>query len=103
MPPRCVQEILTACNAGQRDALSAAQRLHWSPAQLYRLRHPWRQAKAGFAPQPSGGEHTAPWPPAAPLFLTEILPHSQPLDFALLADERARRVNFHRSRAAGAA
>ena len=60
MPPLYVQEILTAVNAGQLDALSTDQRLHLSPAQLYRLRHQWRQDQAGFAPQPSGGDHKAP-------------------------------------------
>jgi hypothetical protein len=103
MPALYVQEILAAFNAGQLDAFSAAQRLHLSPAQLYRLRHHWLHDRTGFAPQPSGGDHKAPWPPAAHSFLTEILPHSQPLNFALMADELARRFDFHRSRAAVAA
>lgn len=35
--------------------------------------------------------------------MAEFLPHSQPLNFALLADELARRFDFHRSRPAVAA
>ena len=89
MPRLYVQEILAAFNAGQLDAFSAAQRRHLSPAQICRLRHQWLQDQAGFAPQPSGDDHKAPWPPAAHAFLTEILPHSQSLHFALLADELA--------------
>src|SRR2546421_11552410 len=40
------------------------------------------------------------WPLPAHRFLAEILPHSQPLNFALLADKLERRFNFKRSRAA---
>jgi hypothetical protein len=37
------------------------------------------------------------------MFLADFLPHCQPLNFALIADELAKRFNFHRSRAAVAA
>jgi hypothetical protein len=94
---------LTAFNDGQLDAATAAQRLHLSPARLYQLRHQWLQNRRTFQPQPSGGNHHTPWPPAAQTFLAEFLPHSQPLNFALLADELARRFDFHRSRPAVAA
>jgi len=98
-----VQEILAAFNSGQLDALTAAQRIHISPPQLYRLRHRWLSDKAGFALLPSGGDHKAPWPQPAHDFLAACLPHSQPLNFALLADQLAQRFDFHRSRAAVAA
>ena len=103
VPPLYVPEILAAFNAGHLDALTAAQRLHLSSAQLYRLRHQGLKDKSAFAPQPSGGAHKTPWPPPARAFLAGILPHCQPLNFSLLADERARQFDFHRSRAAVAA
>jgi hypothetical protein len=103
VPPLFVQEILAAFNSGQLDALRAAQRLHLSPAQLYRLRHQWLCDKAGFVPVASGGDHKAAWPQAAHEFLAACLPHSQPLNFSLLTDELARKFDFHRSRAAVAA
>lgn len=103
VPTLYVQEILAAFNDGTLDALTAAQRLMISPARLYQLRHQWLQNRAGFHPGCSGGAHKDPWPPAAHDFLTQFLPHCQPLNFALLADELARRLDFHRSRAAVAA
>lgn len=98
-----VQEILTAFNEGTLDALTAAQRLMISPARLYQLRHRWLQDRPGFQLTSSGGDHKEPWPKAAHDFLADFLPHCQPLNFALLADELARRLDFHRSRAAVAA
>jgi len=103
VPPLYVQEILAAFNSGQLDVLTAAQRLHVSPAQLYRLRHQWLNDKTTFTPKPSGGDHRVPWPQPAHDFLAGCLPHSQPLNFSLLADELARQFDFHRSRAAVAA
>ena len=91
---------MAAFNDGRLDALTAAQRLHLSPARLYQLRHQWLQNHRAFQPQPSGGNHRAPWPQGAHDFLAEFLPHSQPLNFALVADELARRFDFHRSRPA---
>ena len=98
VPPLYVQEILAAFNDGRLDALTAAQRLHLTPARLYQLRHQWLQNHRSFQPCPSGGNHYTPWPQAAHDFLAQILPHSQPLNFALLADELARRFDFHRAR-----
>lgn len=74
-----------------------------SRTRLYELRHQWLGQKQSFAPQPSGGDHRPDWPTAAHAFLGEFLPHCQPLNFALLADELDRRFDFHRSRAAVAA
>ncbi len=74
-----------------------------SPARLYQLRHQWLRDRPGFQLTGSGGDHKAPWPRAAHDFLAEFLPHCHPLNFALLADELARRHYFHRSRAAVAA
>jgi hypothetical protein len=103
VPTLFVQEILTAFNAGTLDALTAAQRLLISPARLYELRHQWLQNRSGFQLSSSGGNHKMAWPQAAHDFLREFLPHCQPLNFALLTDELARRHHFHRSRAAVAA
>jgi hypothetical protein len=100
VPPLFVQEILAAFNAGQLDTHSAAQRLHVSSAQLYRLRHQWLCNKTEFVPTASGGNHKEPWPQVAHDFLATCLPHSHPLNFSLLADELDRRFDFHRSRAA---
>lgn len=98
-----VQEILSAFNNGTLDAFTAAQRLMISQARLYQLRHQWLQNRSGFQLTSSGGDHKKPWPQAAHDFLKEFLPHCRPLNFALLADELARRHDFHRSRAAVAA
>jgi hypothetical protein len=98
-----VQQILTAFNDGTLDAFTAAQRLRVSPARLYQLRHQWLQDRTGFQLTSSGGDHKEAWPKAAHDFPREFLPCCQPLNFALLADELSRRLNFHRSRAAVAA
>jgi len=74
-----------------------------SRTRLYELRHPWRAHKDTFTLEPSGGAPRPDWPAAAHTFLTDFLPHCQPLNCALLADELARRHNFQRSRAAVAA
>lgn len=103
VPSLFVREILTAFNDGTLDAATAAQRLLISPARLYQLRHQWLQDRAGFQPASSGGDHRDPWPSTVHDFLKEFLPHCRPLNFALLADELARRHHFHRSRAAVAA
>ena len=68
VPPLHVQEILTAFNAGQLDALNAAQRLHRSPAQLYRLRHHWLNDKSAFTPKPFGGRPKVSLAPSGPRF-----------------------------------
>ena len=103
IPTLFVQEILAAFNDGTLDAATAAQRLLISPARLYQLRHQWRHNRTGFQLHSSGGDHRAAWLQAVHAFLREFLPHCQPLNFALLADELARRHHFHRSRAAVAA
>ena len=74
-----------------------------SRTRLYELRHHWLIHKDAFGLEPSGGDHRPDWPAAAHTFLADFLPHCQPLNFALLADELARRLDFHRSRAAVAA
>ena len=98
-----VQHILAAFNAGQLDAPTAAERLMVGRTRLYELRHQWLTHKDHFRLQPSGGAHRPDWPAPAHSFLTDFLPHCQPMNFALLADELARRLDFHRSRAAVAA
>ena len=95
--------MLAAFNAGQLDAQAAAERLMISRTRLYELRHQWLAHKDAFSLQSSGGDHMTNWPQAAHTFLADCLPHSQPLNFALLSDELARRFDFQRSRAAVAA
>ena len=95
--------MLADFNAGRCDVRSASSRLEICRSQLYALRHRWLTDPSAFSPLPSGGDHAAPWPPQAAGFAREFLPHCRPLNFALLADELARRFDFHRSRAAVAA
>ncbi|HAB16909.1 MAG TPA: hypothetical protein DCE44_10715, partial [Verrucomicrobiales bacterium] len=95
--------ILQAFNSGQLDAQTAMERLLISRSRLYQLRQQWLRQKAGFSTDCSGGDHRPAWPTEAHQFLEQILPHSQPLNFALLADELARRFGFQRSRASVAA
>ena len=103
LPSTFLAFVLADFNAGRCDAATASAGLEISRSRLYALRHRWLKAPAVFAPQPSGGDHAAPWPAQAAEFAREFLPHCRPLNFALLADELARRLHFHRSRAAGAA
>jgi len=102
-PTLFIQEILSAFNSGLVDAETAAERLMIKKTRLYELRHQWLSDQKNFLPRPSGGDHRPEWPPEASQFLAEVLPHSQPLNFALLADELERRFGFKRSRAAVAA
>ena len=85
------------------DADTAAERLMIKRTRLYELRHQWLGDQKHFQPKASGGDHRPDWPVQATEFLGQILPHSQPLNFALLADELERRFGFKRSRAAVAA
>jgi hypothetical protein len=98
-----VREILAAFNSGQLDAPTAAERLMVSRTRLYELRHHWLTHQDSFDLQSSGGDHQPQWPTSAHTFLREFLPHCQPINFALLADELERRLHFQRSRAAVAA
>ena len=103
LPAAFVASILADFNAGRCDANSACSRLEINRSQLYALRHRWLSDPSAFRPLPSGGDHAAPWPQHAAQFAREFLPHCRPINFALLADELARRLDFHRSRAAVAA
>lgn len=98
-----MHRILTAFNSGQMDALTAAERLAISPAQLYKLRHQWLSHGQCWQPRPSGGARQTAWPAEAVAFLADFLPCCRPLNYALLADELHRRLGFHRSRGAVAA
>ena len=95
-----LRELLQAFNEGDLDAATAAERVSISVARLYQLRHQWLQNRAGFKLGCSGGSHRAAWPKEVQEFLAQFLPHCQPLNFALMADEVAQRFNFHRSRTA---
>ena len=103
LPHAFISSVLNDFNAGRCDAQGACARLEISRSRLYALRHRWLSDPPAFAPQPSGGDHAAPWTAAAATFAAEFLPHCRPLNFALLADELARRFDFQRSRAAVAA
>ena len=103
LPDAFVASVLHDFNAGLCDAASACARLEVSRSRLYALRHRWLSDPPAFDPQPSGGDHLVPWTAEAAAFAAEFLPHCRPLNFALLADELARRLDFHRSRAAVAA
>lgn len=103
LPTAYVAEILKQFNAGDLDAETAAERLEVGHSRLYSLRYQWLKDPAGFGPHPSGGNHRSAWPEPVDAFLKEFIPHSRPLNFALLADELARRFEFRRSRAAVAA
>ena len=98
-----LNEVLQTFNQGQLDAVTAAERLTISVARLYQLRHRWLQDRSGFQLGCSGGSHRAPWPKEADEFLAQFLPHCEPVNFALIADELAQRFGFQRSRAAIAA
>lgn len=87
-------------NAGALDAPTAAERLDIGRSQLYNLRHQWLKDRQRFCPQPSGGNRRESWPKEVDTFLKEFLPVCKPLNFALIADELARRFEFDRSRAA---
>lgn len=103
LPATYVAEVLQQFNEGQLDALTAAERLEVSRSRLYQLRYLWLQDPDDFHPEVSGGNRHKSWPQAADEFLEQFIPHSRPLNFALLADELARRFGFHRSRASVAA
>lgn len=96
-------ETLRQFNAGHLDATTASERLEVGRSRLYVLRHQWLKDPRHFRPEASGGNHRQAWPEEATAFLAEMLPHCQPLNFALLADELERRYGFRRSRAAVAA
>ena len=103
LPPAFAAAVLADCNAGHCAARSACARRELRRSQRHTLRHRWLSVPAAFAPRPSGGDHAAPWSSEAAAFAAAFLPHCSPLNFALLADELARRFDFHRSRAALAA
>ncbi len=98
--PQVVCEILELFNAGQMDWQTAVERLQISPAQLYRLRTQWLLNKKTICLKPSGGNHKEAWPEPVRQFLKEFLPVCKPLNYALIADQLARRFNFERSRPA---
>jgi len=85
------------------DAATAAQRLQISRSQLYQLRHQWLSQGRQWPGRASGGNRRAAWPTAGRAFIAAFLATCRPLNFALIADELARRFDFHRARAAVAA
>jgi hypothetical protein len=87
-------------NNGQMDCVTALERLQIGRTQLYRLRTAWLRDRKAFQPKPSGGNHKRPWPEPVEQFLREILPLSNPLNYAFIADELSQRFDFSRSRSA---
>ena len=85
------------------DGPTACERLQIGRAHLYRLRARWLRNQQVFEPQASGGNHREPWPEEVAAFLKEILPLSQPLNYAFLAEQLERRFRFQRARASVAA
>lgn len=92
--------VLSAFNAGEMDAATAAERLHVGRSRLYQLRAKWLTGKRHLTPLCSGGSRVKPWPEPVMAFLHDFLPHCAPLNFSLVADELARRFDFVRSRSA---
>ena len=103
LPAAYVADILAQFNRGTLDAVTASERLQIGRSQLYALRHQWLKSPKGFQPGSSGGDHRESWPREAEDFLCKFVPTCRPLNFALIADELARRFGFVRSRAALAA
>jgi hypothetical protein len=95
-----IQSILGAFNGGEMDAQTAAERLQIGRSQLYSLRSQWLRAGKKLCAKASGGSRSRPWPQPVLDFMREFLPHCRPPNFALLADEIARRFDFIRSRSA---
>ena len=98
--PPLVQEILALFNSGQMDCATALERLHIGRTQLYRLRTAWLKDRQGFVPKTSGGNHKHLWPQPVEKFLQQIIPLSQPLNYAFIADQLSHRFDFNRSRSA---
>ena len=103
LPPAYVAGILKQFNAGALDAVTAAERLEIGRSYLYVLRHQWLKDRRKFGLRPSGGNHRDAWPEEVEGFLQDFLPVCQPVNFALIADELARRFDFERARATIAA
>jgi hypothetical protein len=82
------------------DAKTASERLQIGRSQLYNLRTKWLRADRKLDLIPSGGPRSEGWPAHVLNFMRDFLPRSHPPNFALLADEIARRFGFQRSRAA---
>ncbi len=81
------------------DCGTACERLQIGCAHLYRLRARWLKNKKSLHLQVSGGNHKDPWPQEVTAFLKEILPVSEPLNYAFLAEQLERRFQFQRARA----
>lgn len=81
------------------DQATACERLQIGRAHLYRLRTRWLKNKKTFQPKTSGGNHKETWPQPVTAFLQEILPLSQPLNYAFITEQLERRFQFRRARA----
>lgn len=98
-----MRDILEGFNAGRLDAQGACERLGVGRSRLYELRTEWLKDRRGYEPGPSGGNRCTVWPRECDAFLRGFLPLCTPMNFALVADELARRFGFHHSRSAVAA
>jgi hypothetical protein len=94
LPAEYVEQILSKFNAGKMDAWTAEERLGIGRSMLYRLRYQWlKNEKLGV----SGGNREPSWPSNVLDFIEGFLPHCEPLNYALIADELLRRFGFERS------
>lgn len=97
--PELVTQILELFNRGDMDWQTATERLHIGRTRLYALRTQWLAQKTDFALHLSGGNHKGLWPQPVQQFLRQFLPACQPLNYALISKQLARRFGFERSRA----
>lgn len=94
LPAEYVEQILSEFNSGKMDAWTAQERLGVSRARLYVLRHQWlKEGILGI----SGGDRKSHWPQEILDFVEGFLPHCEPLNYALIADELLRKFHFERS------
>lgn len=99
-PPEYIHHILTAFNAGNMSAAEAGEALQIGPSQLYHLRHEWLRHHRTWPGRVSGGARGTHWPSEVLSFIEGFLPHCQPLNYSLIAEEVTRRFGFKRSPAA---
>src|SRR5690606_20549921 len=92
-----VDQTLESFNNGSLCAEDACARLGIGRSRLYELRTHWLTNGRSLALKPSGGDRAAPWPPEAVAFLRDALATGTEPNFALPADELARRFGFRRA------
>ena len=99
-PQDYVYHILTAFNAGALSAAEAMEGLQIGQSQLYYLRHEWLKHHRQLPDRVSGGARRTAWPTEVLVFIEGFLPHCNPMNYSLIAEEVTRRFGFVRSPAA---